>query len=237
MSCSQCHSDGSFSISSAVKRAPWTPHHHVRERRHDPQGSRTLRRASAHRQPVPRTGAPQPLVVPGPRNCSGPKQAHDQPVAPVFANPLTPPLPELAEAAGTCTGEPSPPPHRSFRLDGGESLTRSMETAGSLCPCVSSVAALVASLIVVASADAHEFAVRGDQKIGAYAVNTDGSVGGAARAFGEPSSRRRSFGKQACSVTWQKHGLTIDFYNLDLGDACEPEGRFALGRSCVVSIG
>jgi len=75
---------------------------------------------------------------------------------------------------------------------------------------------------------AHVFAVRGDAKIGAFAVRADGSLRGAIRAFGEPSSRRNTFGSSTCTVAWRQHGLTIEFYNLGGGDACMPEyGRFS----------
>ena len=88
-------------------------------------------------------------------------------------------------------------------------------------------ALVLISLVTATTAHAHIFAVRGDQMIGAYAVRADGSLAGAIRAFGEPSSRRSTFGTQACNVAWQRHGLTIAFYNLGLGQACEPDaGRF-----------
>jgi hypothetical protein len=42
--------------------------------------------------------------------------------------------------------------------------------------------------VAVAPAAAHVFAVRGDAKLGAYAVRADGSLGGAIRAFGRPTA-------------------------------------------------
>ena len=70
----------------------------------------------------------------------------------------------------------------------------------------------------------HVFAVRGDVKIGSFAVRADGSLGGAVRAFGVPSSRRHTYGPGTCTAVWARHGLTIDFYNLGGADACSPEG-------------
>jgi hypothetical protein len=82
--------------------------------------------------------------------------------------------------------------------------------------------------VAVGPAAAHVFAVRGDAKIGAYAVRADGSLGGALRAFGRPSSTRHTFGRGTCRAVWARHGLTIDFYNLGGGDACQPrDGRFS----------
>jgi hypothetical protein len=88
-----------------------------------------------------------------------------------------------------------------------------------------------AALILLApapSAASHVFAVRGDVKIGSFAVRADGSMGGAIRAFGVPSSRRHTYGLGTCTAVWAGHGLTIDFYNLGGADACSPDGgRFS----------
>jgi hypothetical protein len=74
---------------------------------------------------------------------------------------------------------------------------------------------------------AHVFAIRGDARIGAYRVKTDGSLGGAINAFSQPSSLSRQFGGSACMAGWRQHGLTIQFYNLGGDDACAPaSGRF-----------
>jgi hypothetical protein len=82
--------------------------------------------------------------------------------------------------------------------------------------------------VAVAPAAAHVFAVRGDAKLGAYAVRADGSLGGAIRAFGRPTALRHTFGRRTCRAVWARHGLTIDFYNLGGGDACQPrDGRFS----------
>ena len=82
--------------------------------------------------------------------------------------------------------------------------------------------------VAVTPAAAHVFAVRGDTKIGAYAVRADGGLGGAIRAFGRPTTTRHTFGRGTCRAVWTRHGLTIDFYNLGGGDACRPrDGRFS----------
>lgn len=74
----------------------------------------------------------------------------------------------------------------------------------------------------------HIFAVRGDVKIGSFAVRADGSLSGAIRAFGAPTSRRHTYGRGTCTAVWVRHGLTIDFYNLGGADACSPAGgRFS----------
>ena len=90
------------------------------------------------------------------------------------------------------------------------------------------VAIAVHGAVAVTPAAAHVFAVRGDTKIGAYAVRADGSLGGAIRAFGRPTTTRHTFGRGTCRAVWTRHGLTIDFYNLGGGDACQPrDGRFS----------
>lgn len=70
----------------------------------------------------------------------------------------------------------------------------------------------------------HVFAVRGDVKIGSFAVRADGSLGGAVGAFGVPTSRRHTYGPGTCTAVWARHGLTIDLYNLGGADACSREG-------------
>jgi hypothetical protein len=85
---------------------------------------------------------------------------------------------------------------------------------------------LVLAAAAAPSASAHSFAVRGDQKLGAYAVRADGSLAGAIRAFGTPSSTRRT--GVSCLVVWSRHGLTVTFYNLGGDNPCSPAGgRFS----------
>ena len=52
----------------------------------------------------------------------------------------------------------------------------------------------------------HVFAVRGDVKIGSFAVRADGSLGGAVDAFGVPTSRRHTYGPGTCTAVWARHG-------------------------------
>ena len=52
----------------------------------------------------------------------------------------------------------------------------------------------------------HVFAVRGDVKIGSFAVRADGSLGGAVGAFGVPTSRRHTYGPGTCTAVWARHG-------------------------------
>lgn len=81
----------------------------------------------------------------------------------------------------------------------------------------------------------HVFAVRGDVKIGSFAVRADGSLGGAVGAFGVPTSRRHTYGPGTCTAVGPATGL--DFYNLGGADACSREGGLSRGRSCVGRIG
>jgi hypothetical protein len=92
--------------------------------------------------------------------------------------------------------------------------------------------ALAAAWLVAGTASAEPsartFAIRGDVKIGSFAVKANGTLAGAIDAFGEPSSLRRRYRAQGCLATWRRHGLRIDFYNLAGRDACEPAfGRFS----------
>jgi hypothetical protein len=89
-------------------------------------------------------------------------------------------------------------------------------------------ASCLTALAVATAATAHVFAIRGDAKLGAYAVRADGSLRGAISAFGDPTSRERRSGGSACTTSWRRHGLSIDFYNLGGSDPCSPEGgRFS----------
>jgi hypothetical protein len=65
--------------------------------------------------------------------------------------------------------------------------------------------------------------VRGDSRIGGYAVKADGTLAGAIKAFGSPSSKTQPF-RSGCNVTWAPYGLTIQFYNLGGADPCAPKG-------------
>jgi hypothetical protein len=89
--------------------------------------------------------------------------------------------------------------------------------------------AVVALLLGASPATAApSFVIRGDTKIGTFAVQTDGSLAGAIRAFGAPRLRRSG---EACTATWAAYGLTMSFYNLGGQNPCTPRyGRFS-GRS------
>lgn len=64
--------------------------------------------------------------------------------------------------------------------------------------------------------------VRGDVQIGRYKVKEDGTLGGAIRAFGQPSSLRRR--DVTCLARWQARGVRISFYNLGGQNPCQ--GRY-----------
>ena len=61
--------------------------------------------------------------------------------------------------------------------------------------------------------------VRGDVQIGRFLVRRDGTLDGAVRAFGKPTSLRR--GRfQDCTARWRPIGLRIGFYNLGGRNPC-----------------
>jgi hypothetical protein len=61
--------------------------------------------------------------------------------------------------------------------------------------------------------------VRGDVQIGGFLVRRNGTLDGAIRAFGKPTSLRRGRYRD-CTARWQPIGLRIVFYNLGLGNPC-----------------
>ena len=69
--------------------------------------------------------------------------------------------------------------------------------------------------------------IRGDAKLGGYAVKTDGTLFGAIEEFGDPSSLRRGQYRGRPTVTciarWQPLGLRITFYNLGGQNPCRPQ--------------
>ena len=81
---------------------------------------------------------------------------------------------------------------------------------------------LVGTLLLVlaepAGASAASFVVRGDTRIGTFAVKADGTLGGAIKAFGKPGSIRRQ--GLSCTAGWRNYGLTIYFYNLGGQNPC-----------------
>jgi hypothetical protein len=61
--------------------------------------------------------------------------------------------------------------------------------------------------------------VRGDVQIGRFLVQRDGTLDGAIRAFGRPTSLRRGRYKN-CTAQWRPIGLRIAFYNLGGQNPC-----------------
>jgi hypothetical protein len=59
--------------------------------------------------------------------------------------------------------------------------------------------------------------VRGDVQIGRFLVQRDGTLDGAIRAFGKPTSLRRGR-YQDCIARWRPIGLRIGFYNLGVAN-------------------
>jgi hypothetical protein len=82
-----------------------------------------------------------------------------------------------------------------------------------------------AAAATATAASAASFVVRGDTRIGTFAVKTDGKLGGAIKAFGSPSRKTHPF-PSGCTVNWSAYGLTIEFYNLGGADPCTPSGGF-----------
>lgn len=74
------------------------------------------------------------------------------------------------------------------------------------------------------SAAARSWVIQGDNVIGGYLVKKDGTLFGAIRQFGPPTSKRRdTTGWNGCIVTWKSLGLRIFFYNLGGQDSCQPQ--------------
>jgi hypothetical protein len=86
---------------------------------------------------------------------------------------------------------------------------------------IATVVALTA-LVVTSSAAAAVFTIRGDWKMGSFAVKQDGKLRGAVDGFGEPSAKVRN--GEVCTVRWSQHGLRTVFYNLGGHNPCR--GRY-----------
>jgi opacity protein-like surface antigen len=85
-------------------------------------------------------------------------------------------------------------------------------------------AAALAGAAASSSAAERSWVVQGDNVIGGYLVKKDGTLFGAIRQFGQPTSKRRdTTGWNGCSVTWKNLGLRIFFYNLGGHDSCQPQ--------------
>lgn len=96
---------------------------------------------------------------------------------------------------------------------------RSFRTATRTClPAV--VALIVAGFGGTAAApEPSSIVVRGDVQIGRFLVQRDGTLDGAIRAFGKPTSLRRGR-SQDCKARWRPIGLRIGFYNLGGRNPC-----------------
>jgi hypothetical protein len=86
------------------------------------------------------------------------------------------------------------------------------------------VAGVVALILIGGAAPAPppqptSIVVRGDVQIGGFLVQRNGTLDGAIRAFGKPTSLRRGrYG--GCIARWRPIGLRIGFYNLGGRDPC-----------------
>ena len=87
---------------------------------------------------------------------------------------------------------------------------------------ITATVALVAALLLTSSAAAAVFTIRGDWRMGSFAVKKDGTLGGAVDAFGQPTTKIRN--GESCAVRWTQHGLRIFFYNLGGNNPCR--GKF-----------
>ena len=95
------------------------------------------------------------------------------------------------------------------------------------------LAVLVAALAVSMEAAAAPTAsiVRGDVQIGRYQVKRDGTLGGAIRAFGQPSGLRRR--DVTCLASWRTPGIRISFYNLGGQNPCQ--GRYGYFGEAIIT--
>lgn len=87
-------------------------------------------------------------------------------------------------------------------------------------------ATVAAAACLAPLAAAHVFTVVSDERIGAFRVKSDGTLGGAIRSFGTPALRRTS--DLSCVATWKRHALTIYVYNLGGNDPCSRRYGFFL---------
>ena len=95
---------------------------------------------------------------------------------------------------------------------------------------ITATVALVAALLLTSSAAAAVFTIRGDWRMGSFAVKKDGKLRGAVDAFGQPTKKIRN--GESCAVRWTQHGLRIFFYNLGGNNPCRGEfGFFSNARA------
>ena len=69
-----------------------------------------------------------------------------------------------------------------------------------------------------------EVRTAGPERIGAWPVKADPTLGAALRALGAPTSRRRVGDGVGCHVRWQGRGVFAIFANFGGLDACSPRG-------------
>jgi hypothetical protein len=68
--------------------------------------------------------------------------------------------------------------------------------------------------------------IHGDTSIAGFGVRSDGSLGGAVAALGQPTSTVRS--GNVCTVRWRGLGIRMVFYNLGGDNPCSAQGgRFS----------
>jgi len=87
------------------------------------------------------------------------------------------------------------------------------------------LAVIAAGVVAATAAASVSFVVRGDARIGTYAVQRDGTLAGAIRAFGSPDTKTPRY-SEGCLATWQSYGLTILFYNLGGQNPCLPRSGY-----------
>ena len=75
------------------------------------------------------------------------------------------------------------------------------------------VLSIVAGALAALAPAAGALVVRNDVRLADYRIKADGTLLGARRAFGTPSSLDRT-SDITCSATWSSLGLRIGFYNL-----------------------
>jgi hypothetical protein len=72
-----------------------------------------------------------------------------------------------------------------------------------------------------ASSRAVNRTIYGDWRIAGFRVRANGTLGGAVRALGAPTSKRRIFpNREGCRVVWRRLGVRMLFYNLGGQDPC-----------------
>jgi hypothetical protein len=90
--------------------------------------------------------------------------------------------------------------------------------------------ALVVVLLACAASAAHAaatYVIVADERIGSFRVKSDGTLGGAIRAFGRATSLKGS-GGESCLAVWRPINLRMNVYNLGGQDPCSPRyGMFA----------